>query len=88
MPRRTPIADYENRLDRLIELADELPSDPEILAHWSEYLCILLYGYLEVSVRHILSRHARSRSHPNVARYVEAQVGTFVSPTPTKLIDG
>jgi hypothetical protein len=38
----------KQRIDDLFKLSNDLPG--EVQAHWSRYLCILIAGFLEISV--------------------------------------
>lgn len=42
----------------------------ELRADYSRYLCILVSGFLEQSVRSITANYARSRSQPQIADFV------------------
>lgn len=78
--RNREIASYEMRLDRLFKKFDNLTDDPELLAHWSRYLCILVSGYLEESIRTIFRVYSRTKSSPNVANHVETSLQHFQNP--------
>jgi len=43
-------------------------------SHWSRYLCVLVAGFLETSVRSIYSDFARKSASGKVANYVEAKL--------------
>ena len=48
--------------------------DLEIKAHFSRYLCVLVSGFIENSLRIVLSKYATTRSHPNVANFVNQKL--------------
>lgn len=52
-----------------------LINDLELRADFARYLCVLVSGFMEQSVRDILIEHATARAAPTVARYVEGSVG-------------
>jgi hypothetical protein len=60
---------YKHRLDALFKKAKEI-TDLEIQAHWSRYLCILVSGFLEVSIPAIFADYAKNKSSPNVYNFV------------------
>lgn len=71
---------YQMRLDNLFRKFDDLITYPEILSHWSRYLCILVSGYIEESVHVIFREYSRSKSSPYVANYVETKLAAFQNP--------
>ena len=44
--------------------------DPEALADYAKYLCVLVAGFLERAIEQILHSHAEAQSSPSVSRYV------------------
>ena len=66
----------EQKLDRLFERG-RLMTDAEEQAHWSRYLCVLVSGYIEVSVAEIYSDLAARKSHPAVASNVGSRLRRF-----------
>ena len=68
---------YRQRLDYLFQKAADLVDTPEIQSHWARYLCILVSGYIETSLRHLLVSYAETKSHPRVARFVSRRLSRF-----------
>jgi hypothetical protein len=60
---------YKNKLDALFEKVKEI-QDMELKSEWAKYLCVLVSGYLEVSIREIHVEYARRRADENVTNYV------------------
>ena len=73
------ITRQRQRLDDLFQKAKNLP-DPEIQSHWSRYLCVLVSGFLENSVRLTYTEYARSRADVSVADFVENRLRQFQNP--------
>lgn len=73
------IVRYQQRLDALFEKVEDI-SDIELQSHWARYLCILVSGYLETSVRTIYGEYTSKRADKNVANYVSSKLGSFQSP--------
>lgn len=73
------IVRYQQRLDALFEKVRDI-SDLELQSHWARYLCILVSGYLETSVRAIYGEYTSKRADKNVANYVSSRLGSFQSP--------
>jgi hypothetical protein len=72
----------KSRLDAVFRQAGGLGAsgDQELQAHFSRYLCVLVAGFVEVSVRRIFVRYAGGHSDPNVARFVTEQLKGFQNP--------
>jgi len=83
----TKILSYKNRLDSLFNNISSLPADPEIRAHWARYLCVLVSGFIEYSVRELYSEYARSCSSPNVADFVESELSQFQNAKMGKILE-
>ena len=81
------ILSYKNRLDSLFNSIDTLPPDPEFRAHWARYLCVLVSGFIEFSVRELYSEYARKCSSPNIANYVESELRQFQNAKMGKILE-
>jgi hypothetical protein len=80
------ITRQRQRLDDLFQKAKSLP-DPEIQSHWSRYLCVLVSGFLENSVRITYAEYARSRADISVADFVESRLRQFQNPKMGTIVD-
>lgn len=70
---------HKRRLDVLFDKVEDI-DDIEMKAEWAKYLCVLTSGYIEQSVRTILSDFADDRSHDVVSSYVSSQLDYFNNP--------
>jgi hypothetical protein len=61
--------------------------DPEVQAHWARYLCILVSGFVESSVREVYRQYARNKAAPNVANFVEGRLKGFQNPKMEKILE-
>lgn len=78
MPRLIAIVSYESRLDNLFKQFGSLPtSNPLIQSHWSRYLCVLCYGYIETSIRDLLIEYSRNNAHPYIVNFLEKRLERF-----------
>lgn len=77
---------YKQRLDELFKKTTAFSEDPELQSHWAKYLCILVSGFLETSVREIYSQYAKNKAAPFVANYVEGQLSGFQNPKMEKIL--
>ena len=56
------------KLDNAFEYLSRIEDD-EIKSHYSRYLCVLVSGYLEESIRLILKGYTSEKAHGNIANY-------------------
>ena len=76
----------KDRLDDLFSRVNEFSEDIELQSHWAKYLCVRVSGFIETSIRSILSEYAREKSDPFVANYVESRLGSFQSPNMERIL--
>ena len=55
------VVSFEHRLDSLFERIIDLGDDLEMQANWAKYLCVLVSGYLEVSVKSVFREYAKKQ---------------------------
>lgn len=77
---------YKIQLDHLFEYAKSLSGEPERQSDWSKYLCVLVSGFLEVSIREIYSVYAVTKASPLVANFVEDHLREFQNPKMDKIV--
>jgi len=77
---------YRLRLTKLLTEIKNLPFDSLLRAHLARYLCILMSGYLEVSVREIFGEYARNCSNQNVNKFVSANLARLQNPNMEKIL--
>lgn len=80
------IGRQQQRLDDLFSKA-KLLADTEMQAHWCRYLCVLVSGYIENSVRETFSEVALTRSDPVVANFVQNRLRQFQNPKMGNILD-
>jgi hypothetical protein len=70
------IVGAQQRIDSLESKAksDLVKSDIELQSQIARFLCVLSSGLIEQAVIHTLATYSQKRSHPDVARYVSANV--------------
>ena len=79
------ITSQRQRLDDLFDKAKGL--DPEVQAHWSRYLCVLISGFLENCVRLTYAEYVINRSEASVANFVERNLRRFQNPRMNLIIE-
>lgn len=77
--RNPEIVRYRQRLDSLFERVRDI-EDLELKSHWARYLCVLVSGYLETSVRAIYNEYASKRADENVSNFVSNGLRRFQNP--------
>jgi hypothetical protein len=68
---------HKQRLDHLFEQTRLLSENFELQSHWAKYLCILVSGFLESSIRAIYIEYARTKAAPEVGNFVESRLRGF-----------
>ncbi|PRY68378.1 hypothetical protein B0I08_10480 [Glaciihabitans tibetensis] len=82
------LAEVDRRHKRLaaaFRSLDGLDLPSEVLAHYAKYLCVLVAGFAEQSVKELISEYARLQSSERVHRYVSAQLKQIWGLDATKL---
>ena len=74
------VVSFEHRLDSLFERIIDLGDDLELQANWAKYLCVLVSGYLEVSVKSVFREYAKNKSDPRVFNNVNRNLKFFPNP--------
>ena len=65
------------RLNNLFSLISTISDDVETRSHWARYLCVLVSGFVETSVRSIFSHYAQTKAAPTVANFVKISLRRF-----------
>lgn len=84
---RGEVRRLEQVLQRRIDLIYEAKLDAELSANYARYLCVLVAGFAEQSLKILLTEHARTRASPSIHRYVEQNVNRMWGINRTKLRD-
>ncbi|MCA9076038.1 MAG: hypothetical protein KDA93_13505 [Planctomycetaceae bacterium] len=78
---------HKQRLDATFDKAKELNGDPELLAHWARYLCVLASGFIEASVRTIVAEYATKRASPEIAHFIGKSLKSFSNAKMSKIYE-
>ncbi len=84
--RNIEIVRRENRLDSLFKRIEHTAEDSELQSHWTRYLCVLVSGFLEGSIRTTFASYANTHAQSNVASFVTAQLGFLQNPKMGKIL--
>ncbi len=71
---RREVLRLEQAFQSKVDLVNGAQLDEELNANYARYLCVLLAGFAEQSLKALLTEHARKRSNTAVHRYVELNV--------------
>ena len=78
---------HRQRLDNLFAQISAFSGDAELQSQWARYLCVLVSGFLEVSICAIYNQFARQKASPYVANYVESELRYFQNPKMSKIVE-
>jgi|SRR6185369_1901057 len=67
------ILSHRQRIDTLFAQVASIP-DPATQAEWSKYLCILVSGFIEESLRVLLEEYTSTRATPVIRAFVSKEV--------------
>ena len=60
----------KDRLDYLFSRVNEFSEDLELQSHWARYLCVRVSGFIETSIRSILSENV-GITYTTIQRYYQ-----------------
>src|SRR4030042_4974494 len=78
---------YRQRLDNLFSQISAFSGDAELQAQWARYLCVLVSGFLEVSICATYNQLAIKNASPNIANFVKCQLDSFQNPKMGKITE-
>jgi hypothetical protein len=78
---------YKQRLDNLFAQVSAFSGQLELQSQWARYLCVLVSGFLEVSISATYNQFAKSRASPEVANFVKSELDDFQNPKMLKIIE-
>ncbi|MDD1413501.1 MAE_28990/MAE_18760 family HEPN-like nuclease [Dolichospermum sp. ST_con] len=64
---------HRRRIDNLFEKVACF-TEPAIQSEWSKYLCILVSGFIEESLRVLLEQYCKDKASPNIQKFVTKQI--------------
>lgn len=78
---------YKQRLDNLFTQISTFSEELELQSQWAKYLCVLVSGFLEVSICATYNQFAQNSASPQVANFVKCKLEDFQNPKMGKIID-
>lgn len=58
----------------------------ELQAHWAKYLCVLISGFIETSVREIFIKYSSEKPSPDISQYVRTTLRDFQNPNMERIV--
>jgi hypothetical protein len=71
---REEVTRKREKLKATFSAIDGVGLESELLSHYSRYLCVLISGYFEQSVKELVVQYCRDRSASQIVRYVNGQI--------------
>jgi RiboL-PSP-HEPN len=80
------ILSHRQRIDTLFSKVASI-SNPADQSEWSKYLCVLVSGFIEESLRVLLEEYTRTHSAPNIQNFVEKQIGNITNCKTSRILE-
>ncbi len=64
---------FQNRIENLFSKHSSI-TDMEVQSNWAKYLCVLVSGYIEESLRILFYEYAKNHSNPQIRRYIDLHI--------------
>lgn len=71
---RSEVERRRKKLQSAFDMVDQQQMSAELLSHYSRYLCVLISGFAEQSVKELALHYCKKRSSDPVHRYVGKQL--------------
>ncbi|MEH2384263.1 MAG: HEPN domain-containing protein [Nostoc sp.] len=80
------ILSHCQRIDGLFSKVSSI-SNPADQSEWSKYLCILVSGYIEESLRVLLEAYSTSHASPYIQNFVSREIRSITNCKTNKIVD-
>jgi hypothetical protein len=80
------IVSHCQRIDNLFSKVASI-SNPADQSEWSKYLCVLVSGFIEESLRVLLEEYTRTHSAPNIQNFVVKQIGNITNCKTSRILE-
>jgi len=80
------ILSHRQRIDTLFSKVASI-SNPADQSEWSKYLCVLVSGFIEESLRVLLEEYTRTHSGPNIQNFVGKQIGNITNCKTSRILE-
>ena len=80
------IKSFQDRIEALFSKASSI-TDFEVKGNWSKYLCVLISGFIEESMRLLFLEYAKHHSAQKIQRYIEINIRSITNCKHNRIID-
>lgn len=81
------IVRLKDRLDALFESTRRLPDSDETRSHWARYLCVLVSGFIEESVRVLLTDYSSTHADKRIQNFIAYRLIRVQNPKVGVILD-
>lgn len=71
---RAEVRRRKQQLDAVFLQLQNVSLSSELVAHFSRYLCVLVSGYVEQSVKELVAQYCRTKSNAEIQRFAGTQM--------------
>jgi hypothetical protein len=75
----------DRKIEYLLKKFRDPVFDDYTRSHMANYLCVLLSGLIETSIREILCMHRERKASPSIANFVKGRLERFQNPDPESI---
>ena len=80
------ILSHRQRIDNLFKKVASI-SNPSDQSEWSKYLCVLVSGFIEESLRVMLEEYTKTHSATNIQNFVENQIVSITNCKTSRILE-
>ncbi|MFB2835791.1 MAE_28990/MAE_18760 family HEPN-like nuclease [Floridanema evergladense] len=80
------ILSHRQKLDNLFARISSITT-PADQSEWSKYLCVLVSGFIEESLRVLLEEYTKKRASSNIQNFVEKQISNITNCKTSRIIE-
>jgi hypothetical protein len=80
------ILSHRQKIDSLFSRVHSI-SNLSDQSEWSKYLCVLVSGFIEESLRIMLEEYTSKHSAPNIQNFVEKQIGNITNCKTSRILE-
>ncbi|WP_413174208.1 HEPN domain-containing protein [Anabaena azotica] len=79
---------HRKRIDNLFTKVSSIPiEESEMRSEWSRYLCVLVSGFIEESLRVLLEKYCEGKAVPNIQNLVRKQIQDITNCKTNRIIE-
>lgn len=86
MTEQSEVSRLKRRLDATFERVKDVGDDTELQSDFAKYLCVLVSGYMEQAIVHIVLEHAREKGAPTLEHFVQRRTKRFANAKVSRIL--